>query len=426
MLTNFEKWRNADVTLEQTDDVQKTVGWWKKFDDKILVNLIDIALAESPDRRMAQARILEARGLRTTSFSSLFPQIGLSAQTGRSDAGSIEGNFYDAGFDAAYEIDIFGVNRNTYTAANKAVLALEEQYRDISLTLASEIARSYIEMRGFQKQTEISESNLKIQQETLALVKQLFEAGEVARLDLERAEAAVNTTRAAIPEFQRQFENSKLALSALVGKMPAEISAMIQGPALVPIIKDEPVLLSPATILQNRPDIKAAAHDLSRKTDLSDAAVADIFPKFTLSGFFGITKTAILSSTNVWNMAAGSAVALLDFGRIKGQIDAAKAREQEAFEMYRKTVLEAVAEVESALNDYAKLSVRKAALIEAYKNAEQSFILSESLYKEGETSFLDLLIAQRELNDAEISVTQAEALQSQSLVRIYKSMGFAP
>lgn len=426
LLTVPEGWSNiTEKTLISTDQAPLQ-GWWKSLNDPALTQLIDIALEESPDRRMAEARVLEARGLRKTTFSSLLPQIGASAQSGQSDRGAGSGNFYDAGFDASYEVDIFGANRNASSAADKNILALEAEYRDTSLTLIAEIARVYIEMRGYQKQSEIAKTNLEIQQETLILVKQLFEAGESPKLDLERAEGLVNTTKASIPEFERLVENAKLSLSVLVGKMPQDLSGFIQGPARIPGGDIQPVLMAPAAVIAQRPDIRAAAYNLEQRTDLSQAALAQIFPTFTLSGFYGVTKTAILSSTSVWDVAIGAAVSLIDFGRIQGQIDAARARETQAFEMYRKALIAGVVDVESALNDYAQLNERDVSLTRAYENAEKAFALSQSLYKEGEISFLDLLIAQRDLNDAEASMVAVQSLRAQALVGLYKSLGVGP
>jgi NodT family efflux transporter outer membrane factor (OMF) lipoprotein len=423
MLTGAKEWTAPAASAMQQTSPEALKGWWKNFNDPILNQLIEMALEGSPDRKIAEARVREARGLKKTAMSALFPEIGASADKGRRDSGSTEGNYYDAGFDASYELDIFGVNRNASSAAEENVLALEAGYDNATLTLIGDIARTYVQIRSYQKQAAIAQDNLSIQQETLNLVKKLYEVGESPRLDVERSENLVNTTRASIPEYERLAENAKLALGVLVGKMPSDIKPVLAPPAGIPGSDVSPVLMSPAAVIAQRPDVRAAVHELARRTDLSESAAASIFPTFTLEGMYGITKTAVLSSTSVWNVAAGAAVSLLNFGRIQGQIDAADAQEAQAYEAYRKTVLQAVADVESALNDYAKINQRRTDLRKAYDNAQQALSLSESLFKEGEISFIDVLDSQRSANESQAAMVGAEEQQAEALVRLYKSLG---
>lgn len=416
-------WQNGRILTGAQASPESLKGWWERFQDPALNELIGLALAESPDRRQAEALIAEARGIRKTARSALFPQIGASANAGRADNGVGPDDTYDAGFDASYELDIFGRNRNTASAAERNIRALEENYHDVTLTLIGEISRLYMEMRGYQKQVEIAESNLVLQEKTLELVRQLVEAGESPQLDVERSETLVNTTRASIPEFKRQKENTQLALSVLVGKMPEDIAPIVEGPALIPASNAAPLLMTPADVIAGRPDVKAAIYTLEQYSDLTQAEIADIFPTVSLSGFYGVAETALVSSTTIWSVAAGAAVSLLDFGRIQGDIDAASAREAQAYEAYRRTVLEAVTEVESALNDYAQLNERRIALYRAYESADRAFTLSETLYREGEISFLDVLDSQRTVNESEAAFVTAESLQAQALVRLYKALG---
>lgn len=190
-----------------------------------------------------------------------------------------------------------------------------------------------------------------------------------------------------------------------------------------PLINIAPVLLSPAAVIQNRPDIRAATASFAAQASLADAALADLFPKMTLGAFFGAQDTVLIDPTSIWSAGISAALTLLDFGRIRGQIDAADAREAQAYESWRKVQLQAVAEVETALNDYARLQERRALLEQAAQSSRQALQLSENLYKEGEVSFLDVLDAQRTANDSEAAVASAQALQIQSLIALYKSLG---
>ena len=401
--------------------------WWKGFNDKVLDQLVEHALAGSPDRKIAENRVLEARGLRLSTIGALFPQVGASADAARAknaSTGFKAGELYDAQFDASYELDLFGRNRNTAFAANSNFKAREAEYQNVSLTLVAEVARTYVEYRAAQKQALIAAQNLEAQQKTLDLVRQQKELGESPQLDVERSEGLVNTTKSAIPEFQRQAENARLRLSVLTGEMPEKIAPVLADPAPVAQIDTiKPVLLSPAEVIALRPDIQAAQYDLEAQTSLTKAEIANIFPTISLAGLFGIADTALIDQTRIWSGGVSAAVSLFDFGRIQGGIDASKAREEQAFQFWRKTVLAAVTDVETALNDYARISERLATLQQAANNAQNAFNLSDQLYKEGEVSFLDVLDAQRTLNNANADVVSAEADTTLSLIALYKSLG---
>ena len=413
--------KNADVQIVESQSLK---AWWEKFEDPTLNRLIDTTLQDSPDRLIAEARVLEARGVRRNARSFLFPQVGLSSSVGRQDnAASPIDDYYDVSFDASYEIDVFGKNRKNVDAADAQIEALEEEYRDVTLTLIAEVSRSYVDYRAFQKQSEIARKNLLIQQNTLELIRQQFQYGEAPQLDVERAENLVNTTKSSIPEFERLADNARLQLSVLTGKMPNELLPTLSIPADIPGASVVPVLMEPAKVMTMRPDIRAASSYLAANTALAESVTAELFPTFSISGLYGVAENVLTSSNSVWNIAAGAAVSLLDFGRIEGRIDSARARETQAFQLYRKTILEAVVQVETALTDASHINTQRISLQKAYDNAERAFHLSETLYKEGEISFLDVLDAQRTVNDADAALINARAAQVSSLIRLYKALG---
>lgn len=416
-------WFSSDeqVKVVAPEELQ---NWWENFKDPTLNQLVDLTLAGSPERKIAEARILEARGERKTARSAFLPQIGGSVSKGREDSAvSPVSDFYDASFDASFEIDLFGKNYKRNQAANEAIEALEQQYRDVTLSLIAEVVRTYVELRAAEKQVAIANKNLDAQESSLKLVEDLLRVGEGGALDVERAKGLVNTTRASIPEYERLYKNARLRLTILTGLMPEKITAIIPNSLKVPGADLKPLLAAPADVLALRPDIRAATHNLAARTSLAEAATRELFPTISLSGFFGVSDSALANSVTIWNVALGAAAPLLTFGKIEGQIDAARAREAQAYQQYRLTVLSAVNEVETALVDYAKINEQQVSLKKAFSNAGQSYMLSENLYKEGEVSFLDVLDAQRTLNNADSALVSAEAAQAQALVRLYKSLG---
>jgi NodT family efflux transporter outer membrane factor (OMF) lipoprotein len=419
-----DKWSQSDIQVLADQDVQQLRGWWTRFKDPALNKLVDMALAGSPDRRIAEARIAEARGLKRTAFSALFPQVGGTGRTGREKTAAVDNeSFYDAAFDASFEIDIFGKSRKANDAAFFDLQAVEASYHDVSLTLIADVARAYIDYRGSSKQAKIARKNLEIQERTLGLIRTRKDAGEATQLDVERSENLVNTTRSSIPEFERQAENARLQLTVLTGALPAETMPILAAEWAVPGADVKPVLLAPAQVLALRPDIRAATAAFNAGTARAESTTAEIFPSFSLSGLYGVTDSALVDSVSIWNVALGAAVTVLDFGRIEGRIDAARAQEVQAFETYRKAILVAVTDVERALNDYAKVNQQRASLQAAYNNAERALTLSQQLYREGEISFLDVLDAERTANEADSALITAEVLQAESLIRLYKSLG---
>ncbi len=419
-----QSWSSYNKTVIESVEPETLKNWWENFDDPALNKLVTLTLSDSPDRAIAEARILEARGIRRTTRSALFPQIGANGNIRREDPGFTgPDEFYDATFDASFELDIFGKNRNATRAANANIRSLEAAYHDASLTLIADVTRAYIDVRTFEKQVAIAQKNLEIQEKTAGLIRSQHRVGEAPKLDVERAENLVNTTKSSIPEFQRLADNARLSLSVLVGQLPEQITPILDEDAYIPGADLEPILLTPANVLNMRPDIRAARQNLIASTRRAESAWAELFPEFTLSGLFGESKGGFSPATKVWNVAIGGAVNLIDFGRVEGRIDAARAVERRAYETYRRTALEAVTEVETALVDYARINEQRESLKAAFDNADTALQLSQQLYREGEISFIDVLDAQRTLNTADSALVNAEAAQIQSLVRLYKSLG---
>ena len=186
----------------------------------------------------------------------------------------------------------------------------------------------------------------------------------------------MNKTESTIPEYRRQADIARLQLTILTGTLPHEILPIVETESDITSLTIDPILMSATSVLNNRPDIRASIASLSEATSLSNSAAASIWPTFSLSGFYGIGETALVNSTNIWTLAAGTAVSLLNFGRIEGEIDASKEREKQAFESYRKTILNATVEVETALVDVTRLKSQGVSIQKAFNNAENSFKLS--------------------------------------------------
>lgn len=420
-----DSWQNQEAKyVNLIDDKTKLKQWWLSFDDDSLNQLIELTLTDSPDRLIAAARIKEVRGNRRSTRSFLFPQVNFSSSVSREAISETAiDNFYDARFDMSYEIDVFGKNRKNVEAADAQIESLQATFDDVTITLIAEVIRSYIDYRAFQKQIDIAKKNLIVQEKTLTLIREQRKFGESPQLDVERAENIVNTTRASISEFKRFAANARLQLNVLTGRLPEQLTSLLKETKQVPKANEKLILTEPAQVLIFRPDIRAAHANLVANTSLTESTTAELFPTFTIGSFFGVAKNFFTNPTTLWNIIAGTAVSVLDFGRIEGRIDAAQAREAQAYQSYRKSILQAVTEVEVALSDLANIKQQLVSLQKAYENADEALHLSQILYREGEISFLDVLDSQRTVNESESAVITAEATQAESLVRLYKALG---
>ncbi|MEC9291954.1 MAG: TolC family protein [Pseudomonadota bacterium] len=414
-------WQNTPL---EAGSITGLENWWLHFEDPALEALVAQAMMDSPTLAIAAARVEEARGSKRTSLGGLLPNISGTGTATESDEGaSNQRGSFEAGFDASWEIDLWGKNRNAYTASAKSFKAREAQYQQSKIVLISEIARTYTALRAAERQVELTQRNIKTLEETKRIIEAQKRVGEAGRLDVERTDNLLNSTRAQVPEAERIREAQRLALSVLVGVLPENLDDMIMIDGSIPSAEHVPLLESPSDVLKRRPDVRAAQLEFAAATDLSESAFANIFPSLTLGGFFGIAEGLAFDPTEIWRLSASSSLRLLDFGRLRGQIDAARARERIAFETYRGTILEAVADVETALSDYAHLKREEQALAAALVNAKSALKLSKKLYKEGEIAFLDVLDSERTAISADRAHVDAQSQVTQALIRLYKSLG---
>lgn len=407
--------------------------WWKNFGDTQLDHLVDKALAGNLDIKIALARVDQARAERRGARAELFPTVAAKAGAQRNEnpfpglAPGIRYNMFELGFDALWEVDLFGRLQRRLEAASAELDAAGEQYRQAWVTLTSDLARSYIEYRSLQNQLRITRSNLESQQRTLALTEKLFNEGVNARHDVVRARAQAETTASQLPTLEANLVATLRQLDVLVGQKPGSLATMLKTPGTVPAAPGREVLTSPAETLRHRPDIRAAERQLAAATAMQGAAVAELFPKISLSAFLGLRntdleslfKSAAFSYGTVGNLVQP----LLNFGRIQAGIDLANAKQKEAYLAYEKAVLEALQETETALTRYLQEEIRRQALARAVADQQESVRLSQLRYQEGVISFLDVLDAQRTLYVAEIDLARSQAATATNLIAVYKALG---
>ncbi len=415
----------------RTADLTK---WWENFNDPLLDSLIDRVIAGNIDLKIAQERIREARSTANyTSATRRLPNTGVSG--GYSDRSSgANRNFtttgsslYQTGFDASYELDLFGGARASVTAAKADAAATEEAMRNTLVSVTAETARNYLELRRAQERLEVARKNLKAQEETLRLTEIRRDAGLVSNFDATRAKAQAESTRAAIPQLEAQVQQSIHAIALLLGRDPTALQAELLQPGSMPASPPEVPVGLPSDLLRRRPDIRQAEQEIAGSAARVGVAVSNMYPKFSLTssggGQSGTLLNILSGAARIWSFGSSFSWGLLNYPATKANINASESRERQSMGNYEKTVLTALTDVEDALAGYSKEKERQTSLIEAADANREALRLADIRYQQGLSSFLDVLDAQRSLYSSEDALTQSRATVNTNLVALYKALG---
>jgi len=438
--------------------------WWTIFHDPTLDSLVERAMNSNLDLRLAEARIRQARAARGVAGAGLWPTVeatgtyrrlrsggggvGVSpggatttagGAVGGAGAGPIGGgtgagglgagpiNLFQAGLDAAWEMDVFGGTRRSIEAAQADLQAAAEDRRDVMVTLISEVALNYLELRGFQQRIAIAKQNLQAQVHSADLTRMRFAGGLVSRLDVANAEAQVATTRATIPPLAASAEQTIYGLSLLLGLTPDALLKELSPEGRIPTTPPDVPIGLPSDLLRRRPDVRRAEAQAHAATARIGVAIADLFPKFTLTGAAGASSTSFSSLGNWKNRfySGGPGVSweIFDAGRVQWNIRVQNTIQQQALITYQQTVLTALRDVNSALVAYACEQEHRQALVEAVNRNLEAVDLATQSYTQGQTDFINVLNAQRSLLTAQDALVQSNRSLATDLVALYKALG---
>jgi NodT family efflux transporter outer membrane factor (OMF) lipoprotein len=427
--------------------------WWTTFNDPTLDDLIDRAVVSNLDLRLATARLREARALRGVVGADLLPNVNVGGSYTRSrtsenafdfdqaaagpgspgfgnlSAPGEDHDLYQAGFDANWELDVFGGVRRSIEAADADIGAAAEDRRDALVTLLAEVARNYVELRGFQRRLEISLANLKTQQDTLDLTKARFQAELISELDVTRADAQVATTASQIPSLEAQRNQAAHRLAVLLGQQPAALlgELLSRDKASIPTGPDDVPPGLPSDLLRRRPDVRRAERELASATAQVGVATADLFPRFSLTGSLGLQSEEFRDLGNFdsrfYNIGPSVSWPVFDAGRIRSNIKVQDARQEQARVRYEQSVLTALEDVENALVGHGREQERNKSLTRAVDANRRSVEMATQLYDRGLTDFLDVLEAQRALFLSEDALVQSDRTISTNLIALYKALG---
>lgn len=402
--------------------------WWQRFDDPALAAIITKALEANSSVKGAQAALRQARALAEVQQAGLGPSVSGSgsarrSQTGRSDAS----NTFQASVGASWEPDVFGGNRAAANASETDALASAASLSNVQVSLAAEVASSYINLRGLQARLAISRSNLATQTETLQITRWRAQAGLVSSLDVEQAVSAAEQTQAQIPALQTSVVQTLNALAVLTGQAPGTLNTTLGDATPIPPAPADLALAFPADTLRQRPDVRTA--ELKVRSAWSRVAVADAarYPSFTLSGSLGLSSLTLGSLTNsaslVKSLLASVSAPLFDGGAGRAQVRAQEAALDQARASFQDTVLTALQDVEDALVAIQGDSERLMRLRAAATAAANAELLARQRYQSGLIDFATVLGTQRTLLSAQDSVASTQASLSANHVRLYRALG---
>ncbi len=409
-------------------DADSLAGWWTRLGDQTLTQLVSEALSGNTTVRSAQAAVRQARATLDVTRASAGPTLGASGSAQRSKSGdNPAGNRFQAGFDASWEPDLFGGNARGVDASLADARAAETTLADARVSLAAEVAVTYIELRGLQQRLAIARRNLALQQETLQITRWRVQAGLASSLDLEQSVAANEQTQAQIPALQASVAQSIHALSVLTGQPPAQLHTRLDAAATIPQAPDALALALPADTLRQRPDVRTAALRVEAALARRDQAEAARYPSLRLSGSIGLsalTLSGLGSGATVANALLGSLSApLFDGGAARARVEAQDATLEQARIAYQAAVLGALRDVEDALVSLRGNRERLARLRAAAEAAANAELLARQRYGSGLIDFRSVLDTQRTLLSAQDSVASVQASLSADHVRLYKALG---
>ncbi len=420
--------------------------WWTVFEDPLLNSLVERAVQSNLDLRVAEARIREARAVRASAAAGLWPALdtagsytrsrssenafNVPSQGGTSGGASgikLERNFYNAGFDANWEIDVFGGVRRGVEAADAILEATEYSRRDVLVTLLGDVARNYIDLRGAQRRLAVARANVKTQQDSLDLTRVRFDAGLASDLDVARAEAQVNATAAQIPNLESAIKEAAYSLDLLLGQAPGALWHELEKELAIPNLPSEVLVGLPSDLLRRRPDIRVAERQLAAATAQVGSAVADLFPKFFLTGLAGMESISagdwFTAGSRYWSIGPTIRWPIFDAGRIRANIEIRNAQQEQALNQYEKTILAALGDVEKSLINYSQEQVRYRSLTDAVAANRRAVEMAQELYVRGLNDYLNVLDTQRALYVTETELALSEATMASNLVALYKALG---
>ncbi len=424
--SSFSKIKKADQKRPP-----ELISWWKNLNDPLLDDLVEEAVASNLDVAAAKAKLRQARAETREQAGAFLPTASGSSSTTRSRSTSNDvvttSWQYAAGFDASWEVDLFGANRRALEAARYSEDAAREDLRDTLVTLIGDVSSYYVQAREYQSLIDLAERSAKSQRQTAALTRRQFEAGEATGMDAAKADAQAASTEADVPAYRISYAQMVHRLGVLLGKSPDAVEARLSKKVTIPSPRGPATIGIPADILVNRPDVRLAERRLAQYTAKIGRSEANRYPSISLTGSISSSATDLSSlakaSTIGWSFGPTVNIPLFQGGQLKAAVDAAKAERDQYFVAYQSAVLSAMEDIENsivALNQSRLKRTKLSVSVEGYRTAAR---LSRSLNETGATNFLNVLDAERSLYSAEENFIESKSDVATYYIALNKALG---
>lgn len=413
----------------ETADAPTLATWWTVLNDPVLDQLIERAVAENQSVKGAMAAVTAARARRSAAVAPFWPSLDASAGGSRSHSeatGTSKG--YDAGVDAAWELDLFGGQRRSLESATATLAATEADLRDVLVTLLGDVALSYLDVRTTQSRLDYAEHNLESQREVVDMTDWRNQAGLASVLEVEQAKASYAQTSAGLPSLEAALAAAKNRLAVLTGQTPGALNQLLAERKPIPVAPVEIVASVPADLLRRRPDIRAAERRLAAQSAQIGVATAQLYPSLSLSGSLGLVAGAagdLFSSGATASNRYGLSLSMPIFhgGALRQNVKVQNALFDQALATYEATVLTAYEDVENSLTQWVNEQRRHAALVDAASSARTARELALMQYNSGLVDFQTVLNADRDQISADDQLAVSDGEMTANLVRLYKAMG---
>ncbi len=436
-----DSWLEASPTI--SDEPAEVREWWTSFNDPVMTALVNKAYEQNLTLRAAGLRVIQARAARGISVGEFFPQEQeISADYSKNKISKNDLNnppfprFKKAelSFDAVWELDLWGKFRRNINAADAALLGSIADYDDVLVSLVAEVGLVYVEIRTLERRIDLAKENVRIQQKSFELAVARFRNGAVSKLDVTEAGSTLANTKSTVPDFESSLRTAKLSLGVLLGQSVSDLEKELAGGTGIPSAPSEVTIGVPADLLRRRPDVRSAERAAAFQSEQIGIAAADLFPSVSVGGSLGYeasdagnlslgTNNLFETDSLIWSIGPSLTWPILNYGRIMNNKRVQDAAFQEAAVNYQNTVLQAAAEVESALYGFLKAREQLVYLTESSENSRRSFELSRIQYLEGQTDFLRVDIAAEALSQQQDKQATAEGLVATTLISAYKALG---
>ena len=421
--------------------LQRLRHWWSEFQDPMLDRLVDQAIAGNYDVKIATQRLVIARANRDIAASGAYPSVGFAASAQRAASSTTARftpgigpfpaasafNTFQGGFDASWEIDVFGGIRRGIEAADASVGAAVEDRRDVLLSLLAELGVNYATLRASQERLAIAQRNIAAAQQAFALTKRRFDRGLVSDIDVAQAGAQLETFEAVVPQLEATIATTTHAIALLLGRLPGDFESELSKPGRVmPVPPSLPVSM-PSDVVRERPDIRRAERALASATAEVGVAVAQLFPRFNIPLSLGLLSGTIgqlLTGGSVaWGFGLAVSQPIFEGGRLEAQVRLTKAVAEQDRLAYEQTVLAAFRDVEDALVSFYSEERRRAQIAAAVADNRKALDSATRLYGAGLTDFLRVLDSQRSLYAAEDSLALSDLAKVLQTIALLKALG---